>query len=110
MSLGLGGDTMAWCPIHDKKALTGERFGSWEEFAVLGVAHTPRVCGQRMALGRQLIWNYLNLAQEDPQERQIKPSQGESDITGLWSRREYRDRKMCYSLMQSTVKYLHGGL
>lgn len=30
-----------------KKALTGERFGSWEEFAVLGVAHTPRVCGHR---------------------------------------------------------------
>lgn len=59
---------MAWCPIHDKKALTGETCGSWEKFAVLGVAHTPRICGH--TLERQLIWNYLNLAQENPQEGQ----------------------------------------
>lgn len=30
-----------------QKPLTGERFGSWEELAVLGVAHTPRICGDK---------------------------------------------------------------
>ena len=42
-------------PVSMPKTSHNSEIGSWEDFAVLAVAHTPSVCGDRMSLGRQLI-------------------------------------------------------